>query len=221
MLKRGTACPVSALASAGLDTVALRAPAHPLAQALLRAVGQPLAAPSANRSGHVSPTTADHVFAELGGRIAAVLDGGACRVGIESTVLDLSEARPVRLRPGGGTREQIEAEVGPLTAAGEAGAPRSPGMLERHYAPARPLRLSATHVASDEALLACGEALPGAAATINLSPSRDLTEAAANLFAALRALDQPRYKAIAVMPIPEIGMGAAINDRLRRAARGR
>jgi len=221
VLKRSEHCPVSSLASAGLDTLALRAPAHPLAQTLLRAAGRPLAAPSANRSGHVSPTTADHVLAELDGRIAAVLDGGPCRVGIESTVLDLSAERPALLRPGGVTREQLEAALGPLADAGDASAPRSPGMTERHYAPARPLRLAATAVADDEALLAFGPPLRGAAATINLSPSRDLGEAAANLFAALRALDQPRFKAIAVMPIPETGLGAAINDRLRRAARGR
>ncbi|MDE2228928.1 MAG: threonylcarbamoyl-AMP synthase [Alphaproteobacteria bacterium] len=221
VLKRRADCPVSRLASAGLDTVALRAPAHALAQALLRATGRPLAAPSANRSGHVSPTTADHVIAELDGRIAAVLDGGPCRVGIESTVLDVSEERPALLRPGGVTREQIEAALGPLAGAGDDNAPRSPGRLERHYAPARPLRLEATAVAADEALLAFGAPLPGAAETINLSLSRDLGEAAANLFAALRTLDQPRFKAIAVMPIPETGLGAAINDRLRRAARGR
>ncbi|MBU6505930.1 MAG: threonylcarbamoyl-AMP synthase [Alphaproteobacteria bacterium] len=221
VLKRSTACPISRLASAGLETVALRAPAHPLAQALLRATGRPLAAPSANRSGHVSPTTADHVLDELGGRIAAVLDGGPCRVGIESTVIDLSEAQPALLRPGGVTREQLEAVLGHLGDTGHAGAPRSPGMLERHYATARPLRLAATTVAPDEALLAFGDPLLGAAVTFNLSPTRDLTEAAANLFAALRALDQARFKAIAVMPIPETGLGAAINDRLRRAARGR
>lgn len=221
VLRRSAACTVSRLASAGLDTLALRAPAHTLAQALLRAVARPLAAPSANRSGHVSPTTADHVLAELDSRIAAVLDGGPCRIGVESTVVDLSTAQPVLLRPGGLTREQLEAELGPLADAGNADAPRSPGMLERHYAPALPLRLAATTVAPDEALVAFGEPLPGAAATMNLSPSRDLTEAAANLFAALRALDLPRFKALAVMPIPETGLGVAINDRLRRAARGR
>ena len=221
VLKRSAASPVSRLASAGLDTLALRAPAHALAQALLRVVARPLAAPSANRSGHVSPTTADHVLAELDDRIAAVLDGGPCRIGVESTVVDLSAAQPVLLRPGGVTREELETALGPLADAGKADAPRSPGMLERHYAPALPLRLAAATVAADEALLAFGEPLPGAAATINLSPSHDLTEAAANLFAALRALDKPRFTAIAVMPIPETGLGAAINDRLRRAARGR
>lgn len=221
VLKRRTACSISRLASAGLETVALRAPAHPLAQALLQAVGQPLAAPSANRSGHVSPTTADHVLDELGGRIAAVLDGGACRVGIESTVVDLSQSQAALLRPGGVPREQLESVLGRLTDPMDADAPRAPGMLDRHYAPERPLRLNTTAVASNEALLAFGTPLSGASATVNLSPACDLTEAAANLFAALRMLDQPRFAAIAVMPIPETGLGAAINDRLRRAARGR
>ena len=221
VLKRSAACSISRLASAGLETLALRSPAHSLAQALLRAVERPLAAPSANRSGHVSPTTTDHVLDELSGHIAAVLDGGPCHVGIESTVVDLSQPQAALLRPGGVTREQLESVLGRLADVADAGAPRSPGMLERHYAPARPLRLNATAVASDEALLAFGPPLPGAGATVNLSPARDLTEAAANLFAALRTLDQPRFTTIAVMPIPEAGLGAAINDRLRRAARGR
>lgn len=220
-LKRSTASSISRLASASLETVALRVPVHPLAQALLRAVGRPLAAPSANRSGHVSPTTADHVADELGGRIAAILDGGPCRVGIESTVVDLSQPQAALLRPGGVSREQLESVLGRLAGPTDTDAPRSPGMLERHYAPARPLRLNATAVASNEALLAFGPPLSGATATVNLSPARDLTEAAANLFAALRTLDQPCFTAIAVMPIPETGLGAAINDRLRRAARGR
>ncbi|MGH7000624.1 MAG: L-threonylcarbamoyladenylate synthase, partial [Stellaceae bacterium] len=221
VLKRRADCPISRLASAGLETVALRVPAHPLAQALLHAAARPLAAPSANRSGHVSPTTADHVLDELGGRVAAVLDGGPCRVGIESTVIDLSEPAPAMLRPGGVTREQLEAVLGRFRDAGNGSTPRSPGMLEHHYAPARPLRLNAMAVAPHEALLAFGMPLSGAAASVNLSPTCDLTEAAANLFAALRTLDEPRFKAIAVMPIPETGLGAAINDRLRRAARGR
>lgn len=221
VLKRSAGCAVSRLASAGLETVAVRAPAHPMAQALLRAVGRPLAAPSANRSGHVSPTASDHVIDELDGRIAAVLDGGPCPVGVESTVVDLSQPHAVLLRPGGIPREQLESALGHLADAADAGAPRSPGMLEHHYAPAQPLRLNATAVAPDEALLAFGPPLPGAAVTVNLSPARDLAEAAANLFAALRKLDQPRFTAIAVMRIPEIGLGAAINDRLRRASRGR
>jgi len=221
VLKRSVACSISRLASAGLDTVALRAPAHPLAQALLRTVGRPLAAPSANRSGHVSPTTSDHVLDELSGRIAAILDGGPCRVGIESTVVDLSQKQATLLRPGGVPREQLESVLGRLADTADVGAPRSPGMLERHYAPARPMRLNVSSVASDEVLLAFGPPLSGASATVNLSSTGDLTEAAANLFAALRQIDQPRFTAIAVMPIPETGLGAAINDRLRRAARGR
>lgn len=220
VLPRRADCPVSLLASAGLDSLALRIPAHPLARELLRAVDRPIAAPSANRSGRVSPTTAAHVAEELDGRIAALLDGGPCRVGIESTVLDLTTPLPGILRPGGLPGETIAAVLGPLAQAGEAGAsPRSPGMLASHYAPMRPLRLAAESVAPDEALLAFGPEVPGGAAEMRwLSRSGDLVEAAANLFAALRALDRPEFTAIAVMPIPEHGLGAAINDRLRRAA---
>jgi L-threonylcarbamoyladenylate synthase len=187
---------------------------------LLGAVGRPIAAPSANRSGRVSPTTAEHVLEELGGRIAAVLDGGACPVGIESTVIDLTAARPRLLRPGGVAADAVEEIIGPLerAAPGET-APRSPGMLASHYAPSLPLRLDATTVASDEALLVFGPTAPqGAKAVRWLSKSGDLAEAAANLFAALRALDRPEFSAIAVTPIPEHGLGLAINDRLRRAA---
>lgn len=221
VLPRAPHCPVSLLASAGLDTLAIRVPAHPLALALLRATGRPLAAPSANRSGRVSPTVADHVMAELDGRIAAVLDGGPCQVGIESTVLDLSGAIPTLLRPGGVAREDLVALLGPVGAAGSAdSAPRSPGMLESHYAPRRPLRLDASEARPGEALLAFGPggAPEGFREVRWLSRTGDLTEAAANLFSALRALDRPEISAIAVMPIPERGLGAAINDRLRRAA---
>jgi L-threonylcarbamoyladenylate synthase len=221
VLRRAEACPVSLLASAGLDTLALRMPAHPLALALLRETGRPLAAPSANRSGRVSPTTAAHVLDELAGRIAAVLDGGPCAVGIESTVLDLSGAMPTLLRPGAITREELERLVGPIARPQEAGvAPRSPGMLESHYAPHLPLRLDVREARPGEVLLAFGpEAAPdGFAETRWLSRTGDLTEAAANLFASLRALDRPEFSAIAVMPIPERGLGTAINDRLRRAA---
>ncbi|HEX9491198.1 MAG TPA: L-threonylcarbamoyladenylate synthase [Stellaceae bacterium] len=212
--------PVSLLASAGLDSLALRVPAHPLPRALIRAVGRPLAAPSANRSGRISPTRAEHVLDELDGRIAAVLDGGACRVGVESTILDLTAARPILLRPGGVPVEELEAAIGPIDRAGEFdGAPRGPGMLPSHYAPSLPLRLDATTVRQDEALLAFGKRAPkGAKETRWLSRSGDLREAAANLFAALRALDRPDFTAIAVMPIPEHGLGVALNDRLRRAA---
>jgi L-threonylcarbamoyladenylate synthase len=222
VLQRARNCPVALLACAGLDTIALRVPAHNLAYQLLRAVGRPLAAPSANRSGHVSPTQVSHVVDELDGRIAAVLDGGACRVGIESTILDLSDGAPAVLRPGGVAAEALGAEIGPLASLESGASPRAPGMLERHYAPAIALRLDATGVAASEALLAFGPNPPqGAAETISLSPSGDTQEAAARLFAALRALDRPTFSSIAVMPIPATGLGAAINDRLRRAARGR
>ena len=220
VLRRTPHCRVSLLASAGLDTLALRVPAHPLAQELLRVGGVPIAAPSANRSGRVSPTTADHVLSELDGKIAAVIDGGPCRIGIESTVLDVSGLQPVLLRPGGVTLEQLEALIGPIEIATEnPSAPRSPGMLASHYAPSLPLRLNATTVAASEALLAFGSNAPAdARETLWLSRRGDVDEAAANLFAMLRALDRPDFSAIAVAPIPERGLGRAINDRLRRAA---
>lgn len=228
VLPRRADCPVALLAGAGLDTLAVRVPAHATALALLRAVGRPVAAPSANRSGQVSPTTAQHVMDGLAGRIAAVLDSGPCVVGVESTVLDLSGARPVLLRPGGATVEAIEALVGkvgrgrPPAADGVAGAPRSPGLLASHYAPEAPLRLNAVAVRGDEAVLAFGPPPPGAAAVFQLSASRDLTEAAANLFVGLRQLDAAAARlglaGIAVMPVPERGLGLAINDRLGRAA---
>jgi L-threonylcarbamoyladenylate synthase len=220
VLRRIAGCPVSLLASAGLDTLAVRVPRHPVAQALLRAAGRPLAAPSANRSGKVSPTTAQHVAESLGGRVALILDGGACPVGIESTVVDVSGPAPVLLRPGGVTQEEIEEFVGTLAAATSGAAPKSPGQLESHYAPALPLRLEARDAGPDEALLAFGPGVPeGARVTLNLSRSGDLVEAAANLFAMLRQLDRSGCRAIAVMPVPDSGLGRAINDRLRRAAR--
>jgi L-threonylcarbamoyladenylate synthase len=212
--------PVSLLASAGLDSLAVRVPAHPLPRALIRAAGVPIAAPSANRSGRLSPTTAAHVLDELGGRIAAVLDGGACRVGLESTVLDLTTAPPRLLRLGAVAPEQIEAVIGAIARVGDDDtAPRSPGMLASHYAPSLPLRLEARTVERREALLAFGKRAPAGAKEVRwLSRSSDLKEAAANLFAGLRALDRPEFSGIAVMPIPEEGLGLAINDRLRRAA---
>jgi L-threonylcarbamoyladenylate synthase len=220
VLPRARACPVPLLASAGLDSLAVRVPAHPLPRALIRAVGRPIAAPSANRSGRVSPTTAQHVLDELDGRIAAVLDGGPCRVGLESTVVDLTGPRPALLRPGGLAAEAIEEVLGPLERAeGDAAAPRSPGLLASHYAPSLPLRLNAETVHPGEALLAFGRrAPPGAKEVRWLSRKGDLAEAAVNLFAALRALDRPEFAGIAVMPIPGHGLGLAINDRLRRAA---
>ncbi len=217
-------CPVSLLARAGLDTVAVRVSTHPVAQALLAEAGLPIAAPSANRSGHVSPTTAAHVLDDLAGRIDAVLDGGPCPVGVESTVLDLSDESPTVLRPGGVTVEEIEAVIGPIALAGQGddAAPKSPGRVESHYAPSLPLRLDARSIGPDEALLAFGPSPLSAPVAINLSPKGDLTEAAARLYAALRALDaearQRGLTRIAVMPIPARGLGLAIADRLRRAA---
>lgn len=220
VLPRLAGCPVSLLASAGLDSLAVRVPAHPLPRAFIRSVGLPIAAPSANRSGRVSPTTAEHVLDELDGRIAAVLDGGQCRVGLESTVLDLTAPQPALLRPGGITIEALEDILGPIARARDnESAPRAPGMLASHYAPSLPLRLNATKVQSGEALLAFGARAPRGGKEVRwLSRSGDLAEAAAGLFAALRALDRPGFSGIAVMPIPEHGLGAAINDRLRRAA---
>ncbi|HTZ36272.1 MAG TPA: L-threonylcarbamoyladenylate synthase [Stellaceae bacterium] len=219
VLPRREGCAISLLASAGLDTVAVRAPAHPVAEALLRAAGRPLAAPSANRSGRVSPTEAAHVAEELGDR-ALILDGGRCPVGLESTVLDLSGGAATLLRPGGVTLEALREALGPVVVGrDDSAAPRAPGQLSSHYAPSLPLRLDATAARPNEALLALGPHPPGGfVETLNLSPRGDLFEAAANLFAMLRRLDRAAFTAIAVMPIPEEGLGRAINDRLRRAA---
>ena len=220
-------CPVADLATAGLDTVAIRVPAHPVAEAILRAFGGAVVAPSANISGHVSPTLAVHVESDLGGRIDLIVDGGPVEVGVESTIVGCFEM-PMLLRPGGLPRERIEAVLGaplarpPEEVESDNGQPLAPGMLASHYAPRAAVRLNARDVASDEALLAFGPAvLPGtgqAAAVLNLSASGDLDEAAANLFGYLRALDASAPRAIAVMPVPEEGLGEAINDRLRRAA---
>ena len=206
---------LSALVTAGLQSVALRVPADPLAQRLLAAFGGPVAAPSANPSGRVSPTRAAHVLAGLGGRIEAVLDGGACAVGLESTILGLDGA-PSLLRPGGLPAEALEACLGaPLAAGGDHERPSSPGQLASHYAPEAALRMNADAPRPGEAYLGFG---PGATGEgLNLSASGDLVEAAANLFHHLRALDA-QGKPIAVAPIPEKGLGRAINDRLRRAA---
>jgi L-threonylcarbamoyladenylate synthase len=228
VLPRREDCPVALLAGAGLDTLAVRVPSPMSTLALLRAVGRPVAAPSANRSGQVSPTTAQHVLEGLAGRIAAVLDSGPCPVGVESTVLDLSGPRPFLLRPGGVTVEAIEALIGPVgrgiphAVAEAARTSRSPGLMVSHYAPVLPVRLNAAAVASTEALLAFGPPLTGAGVSYNLSEQRDLTEAAARLFDALRWLDAEGTRlglhGIAVMPVPEEGLGLAINDRLQRAA---
>ncbi|MCZ7642165.1 MAG: L-threonylcarbamoyladenylate synthase [Pseudorhodoplanes sp.] len=224
-------CPVSDLATAGLDTVALRVPDHPVARRLLRDVGRPVVAPSANRSGHVSPTEAAHVMADLRGRIDLIVDGGPTKVGVESTIVAcIGEAR--LLRPGGLPRAAIEEALGrplartadPAANAGEMSdeAPLAPGMLASHYAPRAHLRLRATEAAPGEAVLAFGPHVPPqmqrAKALLNLSPAGDLVEAAANLFSHLRALDREGVTAIAVMAVPHEGLGEAINDRLQRAA---
>ena len=225
VLPRRPGCPVALLAGAGLETLAVRVPAAPDALALLRAVGLPVAAPSANRSGEVSPTTAAHVLAGLRGRIAAVLDSGPCPVGVESTVLDLASGGPFLLRPGGVPVEAIEALIGSLgrgITPGAAEAPRtlrSPGMLLSHYAPRLPLRLDAVTADATEGLLAFGPPLPGAGCVYQLSASGDVTEAAARLFDGLRSLDAAEgLRGIAAMPVPAEGLGHAINDRLQRAA---
>jgi L-threonylcarbamoyladenylate synthase len=205
---------LSPLVTADLGSVAIRVPAHPLAQGLLRAFGGPLAAPSANPSGRVSPTRADHVMAGLAGRIAAVLDGGACAVGVESTILGLVDG-PQLLRPGGVPVEMLEAMLGPLAMGGSAEKPNAPGQLASHYAPSAAVRLEAEDVRSGEVRLGFG---PGAC-DLNLSATGDLVEAAANLFHSLREADLlAAGRGIAVAPVPEVGLGRAINDRLRRAA---
>ena len=201
------------LARAGLDSVAVRAPAGPLAWGLIEVFGGPLVAPSANRSGRPSPTTFADAVAETGEAADVALDGGACKIGLESTVVALLD-KPRLLRPGAVTRADIEAVIGPLAEA-EADAKRSPGRLARHYAPELPLRLNAVEARQGEAWLGFG---PGFPERLNLSPTGDLAEAAANLFSYLRAADRSGAQAIAVAPIPQAGLGEAINDRLRRAA---
>ena len=224
ILRRTTDCRISRLVSAGGQTVALRAPAHPLAGSLLETTGLPIAAPSANPAGKISPTTADHVRVGLGDRVDMILDGGPCPVGVESTVLDITSDHPTLLRPGGLARAEIEAVIGHKLSSDRSmvrddNPIRSPGQLKSHYAPSRPLRLNARDVASDEALLAFGPApLQGAKITANLSTSGDLMEAAANLFAMMHQLDRPHVSGIAVMPIPAVGLGEAICDRLNRAS---
>lgn len=224
VVPRVTGCPVSDLATAGLDTIALRVPSHPVAREVLRAVARPIVAPSANRSGHVSTTTAAHVAADLSGRVDLILDGGATALGLESTIVACVGDTPALLRPGGLAREEIEAELGaPLaTPQPNANAPASPGQLASHYAPRARLRLDIEAVKPGEALLAFGRERPRgtelAKAALNLSPAADVIEAAANLFSHLRALDQSGAATIAVMRVPHEGLGEAINDRLARAA---
>jgi L-threonylcarbamoyladenylate synthase len=229
VLPRLADCPVAELATAGLDTIAVRVPSHPVARAILLAFGRPVVAPSANRSGHVSPTTAQHVLADLRGRIELIIDGGPTPMGLESTIVACLD-RPVLLRPGALPRTDIERLVAlteaPLPAASSADAedevPIAPGALASHYAPRARLQLNAQRVAAHEALLAFGPTPAAgaerAALVLNLSPRGDLIEAAANLFSHLRALDASGAATIAVMPVPHAGLGEAINDRLERAA---
>lgn len=199
------------LARAGLDTVAVRAPGHPLARAVIFAFGRPVVAPSANRSGRPSPTTFADAAEETGAFAPVALDGGPCEIGLESTVVALVD-QPRLLRPGSVTRDQIEAVIGPLAEA-EADAKRSPGRLALHYAPEAPVRINAEAPRDGEAWLAFGQPGP-----FSLSPTGDLREAAANLFRMLREADRTQPTGIAVAPIPAEGLGEAINDRLKRAA---
>jgi L-threonylcarbamoyladenylate synthase len=219
VLPKRADCPAADLALAGLETIAVRVPAHALAQALLAAFGGPVVAPSANRSGHVSPTSAAHVLADLRGRIDMVIDGGPCVVGVESTIVACLGSEPTLLRPGGVARADIERVLGhglAIAASAADEAPLAPGMLNSHYAPKARLRLDAQTPRAGEALLAFGPDAPAGA--LNLSPRGDLIEAAANLFSHLRALDASGASTIAVMSVPHDGLGEAINDRLARAA---
>ncbi len=212
---------IADLVTAGLETIAIRVPEHDVAQNLLRAVGRPLAAPSANRSGAVSPTSPAHVASDLGHDFALILDGGATSVGLESTVVAVDGDNVTLLRPGGVPRQAIESHLGSaLRSASKATTtPQSPGQLASHYAPRAAVRLNATALKPGEALLSFGPNAPQTEApSFNLSVSGDVTEAAVNLFAALRALDSSGVRTIAVMTIPEHGLGEAINDRLCRAA---
>jgi L-threonylcarbamoyladenylate synthase len=219
VLPKQSDCGVADLALAGLDTVAVRVPAHPVAHALLVAFGGPIVAPSANRSGHVSPTSAAHVLADLRGRIDMVIDAGSCTVGVESTIVSCLDT-PTLLRPGGVPRAAIERVLGRALADAPVAddAPLAPGMLASHYAPKARLRLDADAARPGEALLAFGAAPAATFATLNLSARGDLIEAAANLFSHLRTLDASGAKTIAVMKVPHEGLGEAINDRLARAA---
>ncbi len=222
VVPRAEGCPVSLLATAGLDTLAIRVPAHPLAQALLAAFGAPVVAPSANVSGRLSPTEAEHVAeSPLADEVAVILDGDECPVGVESTIVGFdTDGTPVLLRPGGIPREEIEEVLGkPLRMPeGRGKAPSAPGQLSSHYAPRARLRLNARQPKEGEMFLAFGPDAPKGVPGLNLSPTGDLREAAANLFAYLRILDETDVDSIAVAPIPEYGLGEAINDRLRRAA---
>jgi L-threonylcarbamoyladenylate synthase len=220
VLPRRPDCAIPPLVSAGLDTIALRAPKHPVARALLKVAGLPVAAPSANRFGRLSPTTAGHVAAELGDVPSVILDGGPCPLGLESTVVGVADNGVTLLRVGALPRQAIEEVLGQRLVSAAPSAPiTSPGQIKSHYAPSTPLRLDTAEPDRGEALLAFGPNAPAfAGPTINLSHRGDLNEAAANFFASLRSLDEAGARAIAVMPIPSHGLGEAINDRLRRAA---
>jgi L-threonylcarbamoyladenylate synthase len=211
---------LSELVSAGLPTIALRMPSHADARAMIRAAGVPIAAPSANLSGKVSPTTAAHVAADIGGKVDLILDGGPCEAGLESTIVALSDGDAVLLRAGAVARDAIESVLGDaLIAAREADSkPQAPGMLASHYAPRAGLRLDAIVPQTGEAYLGFGPSLSHTGPSLNLSETGNLREAAANLFACLRLLDAEPITMIAVAPVPETGLGEAINDRLRRAA---
>ena len=214
VLSRKAGCPVSLLASAGLPSIGLRVPQHSLALELIREAGRPIVAPSANPSGRISPTTAAHVREGLGTKVDMVLDGGRCAVGLESTIVSLLDDTPRLLRAGGLARDKIEQVLGRRLEAALAGPLHAPGQLESHYAPHARLRLNATDWRVGEAQLGFG----AVNAPLNLSPKGDVVEAAANLFSMLHQLDAAGSSTIAVAPIPEIGLGEAINDRLRRAA---
>ena len=220
VLTRRADCPISPLASAGRNTLAVRVPAHHIARKLLSICKLPLAAPSANISGSVTATNAQHVVSDFTNQDVYILEAGQAEIGLESTVVQLSGQDARLLRPGSITQAEIEQVLGrPVMRAGDENhQPASPGMITSHYAPKAHLRLNATYVENDEALLAFGAALAGAMTVFNLSERSDLEEASSRLFAALRQLDASGAKKIAVMPIPNIGIGVAINDRLRRAA---
>lgn len=223
VLQRREGSPVSLLVSAGLGTIAVRAPNHKTAQALIKTADRPFAAPSANRSGSISPTNPDHVRQSLGDRVELILEGGACSVGIESTIVKVDGDAVTMLRPGGLARNVIEEFIGrPLSEIPPSQSPQAPGMLANHYAPQAQLRLNASEPQEDEAFLGFGTVAANSPFALNLSASGDLREAAANLFAHLHALDRSAtahdLKTIAVAPIPMEGLGEAINDRLKRAA---
>lgn len=216
VVPRSNNCPISWLTSAGLETIAIRVPDHPVARELLELANVPVAAPSANISGRISPTRSDHVREEFGSNIFSILEGGDCRVGLESTVLDLSGSTPILLRPGRITQKQLETRIGKIKIATEIDAISSPGMLASHYAPEAEVRIGVTAFMEGEAFLGFGET--SFELYPNLSPRGDLVEAASNLFHMMRELDKKNPKCIAVAPIPNEGLGLAINDRLQRAA---